>query len=90
MDRNKDKNKFKLKRKEFINWLISDLEDIEYFGNRLRKELIETGSCTITAEELFNERDSIPGFLLEDQMTSNEIYEGLDTQEVPIEEVKLI
>jgi len=86
---NKTKQKFTLRKKRFIEWLIDDHEDIQYFGHRFRSDLLSEGKVQVTIQELFNERDTIPVFLLEEY--DELINEDEDVEdEIDIDEIKLI
>ena len=74
--------KYKLKKRRFLNWLTDDHEDIVYWGNRFIEDIIENGKVTETTGSLFNERDVVPGYILEGQ---DENYD-----EVSINEIELI
>lgn len=82
--------KFKINTPDFVRWLINDHEDIEYWGKRVLTDLVNEGKVSFTAQELFDERDNLPGHLFEKQMDSMDIYEGLDNEEIDINEIELI
>ena len=77
--------KYTLKKQRFIEWLIDDHEDRVYFGRRFCNELIKDHKINVTLEELFNERDVIPSYIL---VEADEIDD--DTDEIYIRDVKLI
>ncbi len=63
--------------------------DIQYFGHRFRSDLLSEGKVQVTIQELFNERDSIPVFLLEEY--DELINEDEDVEdEIDKDEIKLI
>ena len=74
--------KYKLTKKRFADWLFSDSDDVEYWGRRFVSELRGEGECSITLQEIFDERDEIPAYILDN-------YSG-DDDEVSITEVELI
>ena len=78
--------KLQITKYRFLNWLISDKDDVEYWGNRFIHELKSNGEIAITVEELFEARDELPSHLFEDQLDDKEIFEGKD---IPIERIEL-
>lgn len=87
------KTKYTLRKKRFIEWLIDDHKDIQYFGERFRKDLLSGGKVQVTIKELFNERNTIPVYLLEeydDEMEEKHIIDGDVEDEINIHEIKLI
>ena len=70
--------KYKLKKKRFADWLFSDSDDVEYWGRRLVSELRDEGEYSITLQEIFDERDEVPYYILEgynwDEDTSERIW----------------
>lgn len=78
-------SKYTLKKQRFIEWLIDDHTDRVYFGRRFCNELIKDHKINVTLEELFNERDVIPSYIL---VEADEIDD--DTDEIYIRDVKLI
>ncbi len=57
--------KYKLTKKRFANWLFSDSDDVEYWGRRFVSELRDNGEYSITLQEIFDERDEIPIYILD-------------------------
>ena len=57
--------KYKLKKQRFIEWLLSDRDDRIYWGNRFCQDLINEHKVTVTLQEMFDERDEIPVYILE-------------------------
>lgn len=87
------KTKYTLRKKRFIEWLIDDHKDTQYFGERFRKDLLSEGKVQVTIKELFNERNTIPVYLLEeydDEMEEKHIIDGDVEDEINIHEIKLI
>lgn len=74
------RKKYTITKKKFLDWLFSDIEDWEYWGFRWIKEMKEYGEVAITVEELFEQRDSLPGHLF--------CLDDID--EIPINKVELI
>ena len=80
--------KYKLKKIRFVDWLFSDSDDIQYWGARLIKELKNEGEFNITLQEImFDERDSVPSFILENYNDSW-YADGID--EVDVSDVELV
>lgn len=87
------KQKYTLRKNRFIEWLIDDHEDIQYFGRRFRSDLLSEGKVEVTIEKLFKERDTIPVFLLEeydDEMEDKHIIDEDVEDEINIKLIKLI
>ena len=87
------KTKYTLRKKRFIELLIDDHKDTQYFGERFRKDLLSEGKVQVTIKELFNERNTIPVYLLEeydDEMEEKHIIDGDVEDEINIHEIKLI
>jgi hypothetical protein len=61
--RNKMK-KYKLKKERFLEWIFSDRDDIEYWGRRFVKDLTKEHKINFTLQELFEERDELPIWLM--------------------------
>lgn len=74
--------RYTITKKAFTDWLINDQEDIRYWGNRFIKELVRTGRVAATVEQLFHERDSLPGHLFEGQF--KEGFEDMIDEEIHI------
>ena len=79
--------KYKLKKKRFADWLFSDSDDVEYWGRRFVSELRDEGEYSITLQEIFDERDSVPSFILENYNDSW-YADGID--EVDVSDVELV
>ena len=56
--------KYKLKKERFLDWMFSDQDDIMYWGRRFVKDLTEKGTITYTTQNLFEERDELPIWLM--------------------------
>ena len=80
-------SKYTLKKQRFIEWLIDDHEDRVYFGRRFCNELIREHKINVTLEELFNERDYIPIYILEEY---DEDFTQFETDEMDTDLIKLI
>ena len=78
---------YKLKKKRFADWLFSDSDDIQCWGARLFNSLKSEGEFNITLQEVFEERDSVPSFILENYNDSW-YADGID--EVDVSDVELI
>lgn len=83
------KTKYTLKKKRFIEWVIDDYDDVAYWGNRVREDLINEGECKITLEEMLDDRDCIPSFMLE-EYTDDWLDDDDFEEDVDIADVKLI
>ena len=79
--------KYKLKKKRFADWLFSDSDDVEYWGRRFVSELRDEGEYSITLQEIFDERDTVPSFILENYNDSW-YADGID--EVDVSDVELL
>ena len=82
--------KYKVTKKAFANWMFSDRDDCRYWGNRFINELIDEGKCSITLQEIFDERDEVPVHILENYHDINEKQVDDWVDEVCITEVELI
>ena len=76
--------KYKIKTTTFLDWFISDKEDLIDLGIQAEQSLHETGNFTINAEELLHQCGYIPKRLLED------ISECEDDDEIIPDDVELI
>ena len=79
--------KYKVTKKRFAEWLFSDSDDVEYWGGRFVRELRDEGECSITLQEIFDERDEVPVFILEEYPSA---FSFSEFDEVCITEVELI
>lgn len=72
-----------LRKEELLDWLFSDSDDAKQLGVRIIKQLKDTGSASITLEELFNECGYIPVHIL---LNDEEFQEGeeFDPSEVEL------
>lgn len=52
-------------REDFLNWLFSDSDDAQGLGIRVMKDLMISGTSTISVDELFYECGYIPAHILE-------------------------
>lgn len=74
----------KVRKEELLDWLFSDSDDAKSLGIRIIKQLKDTGSATITIQELFDECGYIPAHIL---LNDEEFEEG---DEFEPSEVELI
>jgi hypothetical protein len=58
--------KKKILASKFINWFISDKEDLLYWGSRMLEDLKTQGSFSCTVKTLFEGSDNIPSYIIED------------------------
>ena len=79
--------KYKLTKKRFADWLFSDSDDVEYWGRRFVSELRDEGEYSITLQEIFDERDEVPVYILENY--DDDVFDS-QFPEVCITEVELI
>jgi hypothetical protein len=61
-----EKKKGKVLASDFIDWFISDEEDLIYWGNRMLEDLKIKGSFSCTIRTLFNDAGYIPSHLVKD------------------------
>ena len=54
----------KVRKEELLDWLFSDSDDAKQLGVRIIRQLHDTGSATITIQELFDECGYIPAHIL--------------------------
>jgi hypothetical protein len=73
-----------VRKEELLDWLFSDVHDIHQLGVKIFKQLQDTGSATITIQELFDECGYIPAHIL---LNDEEFEEG---DEFEPSEVELI
>lgn len=73
-----------VRKEELLDWLFSDSDDAKQLGVRIIKQLQDTGSATITIQELFDECGYIPAHIL----LNDEKFE--DSDEFEPSEVELI
>lgn len=74
----------KVRKEELLDWLFSDSDDAKSLGIRIIKQLKDTGSATITIQELFDDCGYIPAHIL---LNDEEFEEG---DEFEPSEVELI
>ena len=82
--------KYKLTKKRFADWLFSDSYDVEYWGRRFVSELRDEGEYSITLQEIFDEIDEVPVYILENYHDLNEKQVDDWVDEVCTTEVELI
>lgn len=63
----------KVRKEELLDWLFLDSDDAKQLGVRIIKQLKDTGSATITIQELFDECGYIPAHIL---LNDEEFEEG--------------
>lgn len=73
-----------VRKEELLDWLFSDSDDAKSLGIRIIKQLKDSGSATITIQELFDECGYIPAHIL---LNDEEFEEG---DEFEPSEVELI
>ena len=73
-----------VRKEELLDWLFSDSDDAKQLGVRIIQQLHDTGSATITTQELFDECGYIPAHIL---LNDEEFEEG---DEFEPSEVELI
>ena len=81
--------KYKLKKKRFADWLFSDSDDVEYWGRRFVSELRDEGEYSITLQDIFDERDEIPAYILDNYSEDDDVFDS-QFPEVCISDVELI
>ena len=67
------KKRYTITRKRFAEWMFSDHEDIQYWGNRFIQDLIEHNQISYTLDDLYDERDSLPAWLVDEDSEEDEI-----------------
>lgn len=82
--------RFKITQADFLNWLISDTDDIKYWGKRFTRELLESNEIQVTTQQLFDERSELPGHLFTKYFDEAEIFSDADSRDIPIEKIELI
>lgn len=72
-----------VRKEELLDWLFSDSDDAKSLGIRIIKQLKDSGSASITIEELFDECGYIPAHIL---LNDEEFEEGeeFDPSEVEL------
>lgn len=73
---------YKVKASKFLNWYFADGDDHKYIGRRVERLLENSGVAKITVEDLFDEQNEIPTWILES-------YDG-DDDYIESEYVELI
>ena len=53
--------------------MFSDHEDIQYWGNRFIQDLIEHNQISYTLDDMYEERDSLPAWLVDEDSEEDEI-----------------
>lgn len=67
------KKRYTITRKRFAEWMFSDHEDIQYWGNRFIQDLIEHNQISYTLDDMYEERDSLPAWLVDEDSEEDEI-----------------
>ena len=57
---------YKLRASQFIDWYFADGDDYRHIGERMEFFLKQSGTGTLTVENLFDEQDELPTWILED------------------------
>jgi hypothetical protein len=67
----------KVRKEELLDWLFSDSDDAKQLGVRIIRQLHDTGSATITIQELFDECGYIPAHILlnDDEFEDDDEFE---------------
>ena len=73
---------YKVKASEFLNWYFADGDDYKSIGRRVERLLENSGVAKITVEDLFDEQNEMPTWILES-------YDG-DDDYIESEYVELI
>lgn len=60
-----EESKPKLLASKFLEWYITDNEDLQLLGKRAAERMKKTGYCDTSVEELFNDCRCIPETILE-------------------------
>jgi hypothetical protein len=74
--------KYKITKKKFLDYLLNDVDDMEYWGNRWIQEMKQYGEISITVEELFAERGQLPFYLFEDDYP--ELVGDIDVEDIEL------
>lgn len=71
-----------LRKEELLDWLFLDSDDAKQLGVRIIKQLHDTGSATITIEELFDECGYIPAHILlnDEEFEEDEEFEPSEVE----------
>jgi hypothetical protein len=71
-----------VRKEELLDWLFSDSDDAKSLGIRIIKQLKDTGSATITIEELFDECGYIPAHILlnDEEFQEDEEFESSEVE----------
>lgn len=72
---------YKLRASQFIDWYFSDDADYRHVGERLAFFIRQSGTGTISVEDLFHEQDEIPAWILDDCPDKDD-YIGADMVEL--------
>ena len=54
----------RVRKEELLDWLFSDSDDAKQLGVRVINQLRDTGSFTITTQDLFDDCNYIPAHIL--------------------------
>ena len=71
---------YKLRASQFIDWYFADGDDYRHIGERMEFLLKQSGTGTLTVENIFDEQDEIPTWILDDY-DGDEDYIGSDKVE---------
>ena len=76
--------KYKLKKSSFLNWMFNDSDDQKYWGTYFLNELKKNGKIEYNVEQMLDERDELPMYIMEgyDTMCDEMVYD--------INQIKLI
>lgn len=80
----KTRIKYKLKKSRFLDWMFSDFDDQKYWGTYFLNELKKNGKIEYNVEQMLDERDELPMYIMEgyDTMCDEMVYD--------INQIKLI
>jgi hypothetical protein len=76
--------KYKLEKSRFLNWMFNDSDDQKYWGTHFLNELKENGKIEYSVEQMLNERDELPMYIMQGYDMSN--ITELDEYGEPIEQ----
>jgi|8_EtaG_2_1085327.scaffolds.fasta_scaffold00104_32 hypothetical protein len=67
------KKRYTITRKRFAEWMFSDYDDLKYWGNVFIQELIDHNEISYTLDNIFEERDTLPAWLVDEDSEEDEI-----------------
>ena len=63
--------KHKLLASKFIDWYFNDHDEVKMLGKSMLHQLTNTGQCSLSVQELFDNCGYIPAYLCEDAPTKD-------------------